>query len=766
MADLKTFIGISDTNIKSVSGLSADYTKTILGTLLKQIPQPSEALFWLDGVIVEDGGSKYFRDRTSNDRKFLITDYDFDSTWVAGFPYKSAATISAPAADAALIAADINNYLYAADGTPNQIPIVSLFQDIDYEHKLFCRHFEQVVDANGVETNEPRVLDITMYNSVREGTPLTLCQSYFSVPTEDLTAKWVSKTGNDSTGNGTKANPYLTINKASEVTIANGTIYVKTGIYAEDKFGGGLRIDVACETYGLGLCTVVPDGSTGRVVALRNDNVQLFQGFIVDSGLALCLYATAGSKTINRCKFINATDYSINGTGSTTVVKNSILLGVGVSGYATTIDVDTCLIKTSGNKYSYFSDASSSLSTLNINRNKIIPGTGTIQSLVYVLVNATINAIGNSFDISSISARCLYASGSLTNILNIEHNTFISSSTIALPIIQGINTNTATFVIKNNTFNLTSEGTSTASAIIRLDNQVDPVIENNIFTKNTTASLSCVAITSGGKTTAPQISNNRITSLSLTGYEIMIGTESSTANDNKITPSILNNYISGPRDNGITDVGSCHTVYVGYNINPEIKYNYIKGGVLGLIFKHEGGVYATDNVSYNLLENCNFGVLAKGVDGLKLYNNTIVSEIANSYGIATETHTTETSNLIIKNNIIKTVAQCILVTDGAEIGLISDYNSIISESDNVANYVDTVYSFAAWNGLGFDLNSINTDPQLTNLIPASLIEGVDLGETYNDGLDVATTWGSLTSIPVITTKQQAATWQMGAYVQD
>jgi uncharacterized protein (TIGR02145 family) len=37
MADLKTYLGISDTDIKSVSGLSADYTNTILGTLLNYL---------------------------------------------------------------------------------------------------------------------------------------------------------------------------------------------------------------------------------------------------------------------------------------------------------------------------------------------------------------------------------------------------------------------------------------------------------------------------------------------------------------------------------------------------------------------------------------------------------------------------------------------------------------------------------------------------------------------------------------------------------
>jgi len=165
------------------------------------IPFSSDALFYLDGTILNSSGTYYFVDRTANARNFLITGYDFATNWTKGFPYKSAATISAPAADAALIAADINNFLYDAGGTPNQIPVVSLFQDIDYEHKLFCKHLTSTVDVNHVETFEGRVKYIVLYANVKTGTSLATCQSYYSVPTEITTSvKWVSKAGNDSTG--------------------------------------------------------------------------------------------------------------------------------------------------------------------------------------------------------------------------------------------------------------------------------------------------------------------------------------------------------------------------------------------------------------------------------------------------------------------------------------------------------------------------------------------------------------------------------------
>lgn len=190
----------------------------------------TRSLFFLDGSIKTVGENKYFTDKSINGRDFLITGYDFNNDWTVGFPYKSAATISAPAGDAALIAADINNFLYDAGGTPNQISVVSLFQDIDYEHKIFCLHSPQTFRDNGTELFEPRVLSIYMATDVLAGADLTTAQTYFGVPTENTTTMvWLAADGNDTTGNGSKATPYRTLDKikATTATVA----YLRTGDY-------------------------------------------------------------------------------------------------------------------------------------------------------------------------------------------------------------------------------------------------------------------------------------------------------------------------------------------------------------------------------------------------------------------------------------------------------------------------------------------------------------------------------------------------------
>lgn len=63
-------------------------------------------------------------------------------------------------------------------------------------------------------------------------------------------------------------------------------------------------------------------------------------------------------------------------------------------------------------------------------------------------------------------------------------------------------------------------------------------------------------------------------------------------------------------------------------------------------------------------------------------------------------------------------------------------------------------------------NCENTNPNLTNLIPGTIIDGVDLGVDYDDGLDVSTDFGDSDNLPNIATKQQPTTWQKGAYLQD
>jgi len=75
-------------------------------------------------------------------------------------------------------------------------------------------------------------------------------------------------------------------------------------------------------------------------------------------------------------------------------------------------------------------------------------------------------------------------------------------------------------------------------------------------------------------------------------------------------------------------------------------------------------------------------------------------------------------------------------------------------------------SLAAWQATGLEVDSISQNPNLTNNIPNTAIaEGENLGSTYEDGLDISTDWGDENTLPVVVTKKQTGTWQIGAYIQ-
>ena len=96
-----------------------------------------------------------------NGWEFPITNKDWEDDegyWTGDdtiYPFKTAATISPPAdADikALIIPYDVNNFWYAADGSPNSIPVNAFFNNIDFQNKSFCKHVDHEVNANLEET--------------------------------------------------------------------------------------------------------------------------------------------------------------------------------------------------------------------------------------------------------------------------------------------------------------------------------------------------------------------------------------------------------------------------------------------------------------------------------------------------------------------------------------------------------------------------------------------------------------------------------------
>lgn len=741
-----------------------------LATLLNQIPLKADALFWLDGVIIEDGGNNYFRDKTGNGRKFLITGYDFDSTWVAGMPYKTAATISAPAGDTTLIAADINNYLYDSGGTPNQIPVVSLFQDVDYEHKLFCRHIAQVVDGNGVETSEARVVDIALYNTVKSAIDLTLCQNYFAVPIEVTSnVKWVSKNGNDTTGNGTKALPWKTFAKADSSATANDTIYIKTGIYDESSgaLPGTFYATKALKYNAIGGVVMTSTGAN-YVMYTAGAVTYEFKGIVFDAELEKnigvnCYTPNISNSTYERCLIKRFNDTSFGGVVThTTLFKNCITIGttakttqkyvVGINQF------DNCLI----NNTTVWAYANNIFKNVKESENKY-----TVCD-----IRKEITIVGGKYNHAGLGFSD--ANSSIASNINCQYALFTHHDIVGITpksIDCSKNSNTSA-IIKYCNFSSTVNKENGRFVIVTGNCE----ISNNNTYDNVSAGFYHIQASDG----IVKMNYNRCQSNSLSGTTLSIGGETSVSNLNNNSEFIGNRVIGFKLDNPSTVTATTHSVLITSGINIKIAYNKISHTTLGMVVKTNAQAYSGEGVYGNLFENCRIAIYVRGITGMNVFNNTIkhsntVYGQAFSSSILVDENTAIagdqfSENIIIKNNIldVKVNVGNLIQFDAhaAANGCIAENNQLFGGKyllSDGTSYSDLATAQAA----GKLLNCVVADSQLdSNLIPITKISGVDLGATYDDGLDVSTNWGSTTTLPIIVTKQQTATWQKGAYVQD
>lgn len=274
--------------------------------------------------------------------------------------------------------------------------------------------------------------------------------------------------------------------------------------------------------------------------------------------------------------------------------------------------------------------------------------------------------------------------------------------------------------------------------------------------------------------------NNSVTSVNATGYQLQAGDEVPGPTNNNLDGAV----ITGNKFtwNG-TDGGSItHGVFMGYNINYTVKYNYLDKVPYGILFKAgtDAGVnmtYSTGyGAAYNIVKNAKLSVRSKGMNGFQVYNNTFYTNISGWYMIYITPNTDRTNytwptGIKIKNNIFYTVYNTPVIDIGSASfsGFECDYNIYYCES-TANNYptftVDgATKTWAQWRALGYDAHSVVINPNfidLTNFVPyARLDYGTNLGATWQDGLATNATW-VVNQSPGLTT--QNGTWQVGARV--
>jgi len=271
--------------------------------------------------------------------------------------------------------------------------------------------------------------------------------------------------------------------------------------------------------------------------------------------------------------------------------------------------------------------------------------------------------------------------------------------------------------------------------------------------------------------------NNSLTSVNSAGYMLQAGDETPGLNNNHLDGAV----ITGNRFvwNGTDEDSWTHVIFTGYNINVKIKYNYLKNSPNGIQRKSDGMTDLSGVVAYNIINNPKLGIVVKGMNGVRIFNNTLYCErtpAQTGRGLI-DVHTNTDNGLNapstgarIYNNIFYTKYEtlCINVMDQESLaGFESDYNVFYCETGTPRfNAGGSYKTFSEWQALGYDQHSVVINPNFKNFIdfvPAERLDyGTDLGENYIEGLAIDAVWSNVNPRTAV----QNDKWQVGARIYE
>jgi hypothetical protein len=281
--------------------------------------------------------------------------------------------------------------------------------------------------------------------------------------------------------------------------------------------------------------------------------------------------------------------------------------------------------------------------------------------------------------------------------------------------------------------------------------------------------------------------NNLITSSNSSGYMLHAGDEQAGVENNNLDgQSVTGNRFLWI---GKSQKSNTHALFTGYNINATIRYNYLEKVPSGIQMKANGMSNTSGGIAYNIVNRPGQAAIpVKGMKNVKIYNNVFFSDqifykndsvgvwrgLIDIYANTDEGQNVAVSNSSgtkIKNNIFYTVHKVynIAIYDSADLaGFESDYNIFYCEAGPpIFSYLGKYLNFVQWQALGFDTHSRVLNPKFIdkiNFVPSEpLPYGIDLGESWQDGLSAAAKWKQ-GSPPALS--RQKGNWQVGAIVLD
>ncbi len=267
--------------------------------------------------------------------------------------------------------------------------------------------------------------------------------------------------------------------------------------------------------------------------------------------------------------------------------------------------------------------------------------------------------------------------------------------------------------------------------------------------------------------------NNSITSVNSAGYLLQAGDEIPLETNNNLDGEV----ITGNKFtwDGTDETSMTHALFTGFNINVIIKYNYLKNTPNGIQRKSNGMTDVSGVIAYNILINPKLGIAVKGINGIKIYNNTFYSERTptQTYRGLIDIHANIDGGFIamskgtkVFNNIFYTrnkVFNIKIQESECLEGFESDYNLFWCEAGEPIFEIDgKTKTFTQWQALGYDQHSVVLNPDFIDnidLVPRMRLDnGTNIGVEFQTGLTNDAMWGK---VDPETTKQNN-NWQVGA----
>lgn len=499
-----------------------------------------------------------------------------------------------------------------------------------------------------------------------------------------MAIKYVSTTGNDTTGDGSQGNPWLTLTKAEASCSDGDTVNIGVGTFQEV---GTLTVAKQIAWVGAGeLLTFIRGNNATRLLYLNSTKTKSFTDLTLDgaSSGSTPAYLIEGS-AVNQAATFTRVGFKM---GKTTTFRSTAgMIGIMLDDCTVDANTETQVVHLLG--------GATGLTLQNTTIN--VPAGLVMNGVIYqasAATSGTVTIDGNTITVLSNYSPIRLIGGGLTSP-TITNNTLTVATNNQRNTIDVVDAVTSC-TISGNT--ITVPGTSTLTLPIK-----------------------CTSTVGTGPDCVYTIEDNIIESHNPDGYGILLGDEGGdiTSKAGAFNGSYVRNNILRFPPYFDEAIGSVHGIMMGGNINIYYEGNEVYGAAYAAACKGQGEAWTAGYIRRNKFINCIYPVRYKGQKNIRAANNVFVGDDGNSSKCMAITDNTvggsESTGSFTRNNIYEiSSGYAIHTQDTSHVGMTSDYNCFHLTGTAKAAFINGVEyaTLADLQAAGYDEHSISGDPNL------------------------------------------------------